>query len=115
MSEQGRPMVDLFRPYVNRAAREAVARVLSPDSSGRLMIGQGHVVDQFEREFAALVGAPDPDAVVSTNSCTAALGIALKLAGVEHGQGHEVISTPMTCTATSGAIVNAGARIVWAD
>jgi dTDP-4-amino-4,6-dideoxygalactose transaminase len=105
--------VDLFRPYLNPAVAERVARVLSYDANGRAYIGQGPLVDQFEREFATLVGAPDVDAVVSTNSCTSALGIALQLAGV--GPGDEVISSPMTCTATSGAIVNRGARIIWAD
>jgi dTDP-4-amino-4,6-dideoxygalactose transaminase len=107
--------IDLFRPYLSPRATGAVADVLSYDAAGRAFIGQGPLVDRFEREFAALIGAPDPDAVVTTNSCTSALGIALKLAGVAHDMGHEVIAPPMTCTATSGAIVNAGARIVWAD
>lgn len=111
-----RPLpIDLFRPYVAYGAAHAVAALLTPDTYGRLFIGQGKYVDEFERRFAELVAAPLADACVSTNSCTAALGIALILAGVEHGKGHEVIATPMTCTATSGAIVNAGARIVWAD
>jgi hypothetical protein len=107
-------MLDLFRPYVNEgAALIRLSRVLSADEQGRRYIGQGDLVDEFERRFAALVGAPDPDAVISTNSCTSALGIALQLAGV--GPGDEVIAPPMTCTATSGAIINRGARIVWAD
>lgn len=105
--------IDLFRPFVHYSAAERVRHVLSYDAEGRLFCGEGPLVEQFEHQFAALVNAPDPDAVVTTNSCTSALGIALKLAGV--GPGDEVISTPMTCTATSGAIVNAGARIVWAD
>lgn len=47
------------------------------------------------------------------NSCTSALTLALKLAGVEPGD--DVISTPMTCVATNTPIVAAGANIVWAD
>lgn len=105
--------VDLFRPYLSTRAADNMARVLAYDADGRMMLGQGALVDRFEREFAALVGVADPDTVVSTNSCTSALGIALQLAGV--GPGDEVIAPPMTCTATSGAIVNRGARIVWAD
>lgn len=106
--------IDLFRPYVNPRAIESLSTVLTPGRDGRLFIGQGPLVDRFEEEFAAFIGA-DADSCVSTSSCTSALGIALKLAGVEHGKGHEVIATPLTCTATNGAIVNAGARIVWAD
>lgn len=105
-------MIDLFRPYMAHAAADAAARVLSYDAQGRLYCGQGALVDAFERELAALLGVPE-ERVVTTNSCTSALGLALQLAGVEPGD--EVISTPMTCTATSGAIVNRGARIVWAD
>lgn len=105
--------VDLFRPYLSPRAVERIGDVLRPDRDGRLMLGQGAVVDDFERELAALLGVADPDTVVATNSCTSALGIALQLASV--GPGDEVIAPPMTCTATSGAIVNRGARIVWAD
>lgn len=105
-------MIDLFRPYMAHGAAEAAARVLTYDGKGRLYCGQGRLVDEFEAAFAHFVDA-DPATVVTTNSCTSALGIALKLAGVE--KGDHVIATPMTCTATSGAIVNSGAEIVWAD
>lgn len=103
--------IDLFRPYMHHGAADAVARVLSYDAAGRLYCGEGPLVKQFERGFAALLGA-DPATVVAVNSCSSALALALQLAGVAGG---EVISTPMTCTATNEAIVNAGARIVWAD
>lgn len=105
--------IDLFRPYLAPRAVERIGDVLRPDRDGRLMLGQGAVVDDFERELAVLLGVADADTVVSTNSCTSALGIALQLADV--GPGDDVIAPPMTCTATSGAIVNRGARIVWAD
>lgn len=48
-----------------------------------------------------------------TNSCTSALMLALKLAGVKPGD--EVITTPMTCVATNAAINAVGAFPVWAD
>lgn len=51
--------------------------------------------------------------LVLTNSGTSALTMALKLAKVQPGD--EVITTPMTCVATNTPIVNAGAKIVWAD
>lgn len=105
--------IDLFRPFMHQpAVNEAVARVLSYDADGRLYCGEGPLVKEFERRFAALVGA-DPATVVAVNSCSSALALALQLAGV--GRGDDVVSTPQTCTATNEAIVNAGARIVWAD
>jgi dTDP-4-amino-4,6-dideoxygalactose transaminase len=104
-------MIDLFRPFMSPDARRLVADVLTPDDEGRLFIGQGPLVDEFEREFGRLVDAPEPPLAV--NSGSSALALALRLIGV--GPGDEVVSTPVTCTATNGAIVNAGARIVWAD
>lgn len=105
-------MIDLFRPYMSQFAAAKVAEVLSYDAAGRLYCGEGPRVVEFERRFAELVGE-HPANVVAVNSCSSALALALQLANV--GPGDEVISTPMTCTATNEAIVNAGARIVWAD
>lgn len=104
-------MIDLFRPYLAPGVTDAVAKVLSYDQNGRAYIGEGPLVKEFERQFAELVGA-DPATVVAVNSCSSALALALQLCGVAGG---EVISSCMTCTATNEAIVNAGARIVWAD
>lgn len=105
-------MIDLFRPFVAPEAIEMVARTLSPDSDGRVYIGEGSRVQEFEQAFGQLVGASSL-VPLALNSCTSALDLALHLIGV--GPGDEVISTPMTCTATNGVIVNRGARIVWAD
>jgi perosamine synthetase len=105
-------MIPLFKPYVHPSAAEAVGRVLSYDADGNLYCGEGPLVKRFEAGFAALVGA-DPATVVAVNSCSSALALALQLCGV--GTGDEVIATPMTCSATTGAIVNTGARIVWGD
>lgn len=72
-------------------------------------IGQGPKVEEFEKEFSKYIGT---DKVLSVNSGTSALHLALRLAGVEGG---EVITTPMTCTATNFPILANGARIVWGD
>ncbi len=111
-------MIDLFRPYMNYPkVAEAVAGVLKPDHNGRVYCGEGPVTEVFEHRIADLLGLPPhPDGeprILAVNSCTMALTIALDCCGV--GPGDEVISTPITCTATSGAIVNTGATIVWAD
>ncbi|MBI3978493.1 MAG: DegT/DnrJ/EryC1/StrS family aminotransferase [Chloroflexi bacterium] len=73
-------------------------------------IGQGPRVDQFEKALVPLFGNQN---VLTLNSGTSALHLALRLAGVGHGD--EVISTPMTCSATNEPILERGARIVWAD
>ena len=70
----------------------------------------GHKVKQFEREFVEFIGAKHALAV---NSCTAALHLALEAVGV--GPGDEVITTPMTFTATAAVIEHLGARPVFAD
>lgn len=111
-------MVDLFRPFMNYPkVVDNVAEVLKPKPDGRVYCGEGAITALFEHRIADLLGLPlradDEPRILAVNSCTMALTIALDCIGV--GPGDEVISTPITCTATSGAIVNSGATIVWAD
>jgi len=73
-------------------------------------IGQGQKVELFEKKLAEFIGNP---LILTVNSGTSALQLALRLAGVSAGD--EVISTPMTCTATNWPILAQGANIVWAD
>jgi dTDP-4-amino-4,6-dideoxygalactose transaminase len=73
-------------------------------------IGQGPRVDAFEKALAPWVGNQN---VLTLNSGTSALMLALRLSNVGHGD--EVISTAMTCTATNVPIMAMGAKIVWAD
>jgi len=73
-------------------------------------IGQGPLVERFERELASYLEA---SAVVAVSSCTAALHLSLLVAGV--GPGHEVITTPMTFVATINAIEYTGATPVLVD
>ena len=60
----------------------------------------GEFVDRFERRFADYLGSKF---AVATVNGTAALHIALKLAGV--GPGDEVMTQPLTFVATCNAIV----------
>lgn len=111
-------MIDLFRPYINHArALENLAQVLRPRDDGRVYVGEGPLTALFEERIADLLGLPlsqdGEPRILAVNSCTMALTIALDCVGV--GPGDEVISTPINCTAGSGAIVNTGATIVWAD
>jgi dTDP-4-amino-4,6-dideoxygalactose transaminase len=93
------------RPWFDEAEEELVLRTLR---SG--WIGQGPLVETFERRLAAYLGAPS---VVAVSSCTAALHLALVAAGV--GPGDEVITTPFTFVATVNAIEHAGATAVLVD
>jgi perosamine synthetase len=73
-------------------------------------IGQGPKVDQFEKMLGEYISNQN---VLTVNSATSGLHLAVRLAGV--GYGDEVISTAMTCTATNMPIVANGATIKWAD
>ena len=73
-------------------------------------ISEGVEVERFEEAFGRHIGNPR---VLSCYCGTAALHIALKLAGA--GPGTEVISTPMTAEPTNLAILHTGASVVWAD
>jgi dTDP-4-amino-4,6-dideoxygalactose transaminase len=73
-------------------------------------IGTGPKTSRFEHEFATFVGAPF---AVATNSCTAALHLALTGLGITSGD--EVITTPMTFAATANVIEHCGATPVFAD
>src|SRR5439155_706330 len=70
----------------------------------------GLQVAAFHKAVCEFLGV---DRLVLTNSCTSALTLALKLAGVEPGAA--VVTTPMTCVATNTPIKNLGGEIVWAD
>lgn len=73
-------------------------------------VAQGEVVEEFERKFEEYIGSGH---TLSLNSGTAALHIALILAGVQ--EGDEVISTALTAEPTNVAIKMVGAKIRWAD
>lgn len=73
-------------------------------------IGEGPKVKEFESQLAPWFGNSN---VLTLNSGTSALQLALRLSNVTFGD--EVISTPMTCTATNEPIMAMGAKIVWAD
>lgn len=70
----------------------------------------GPHVDAFEQEFAEAVGARH---AVAVNSGTAALHLALRLAGV--GRGDEVLVSTFTFVASANPIIYLGARPVFID
>ena len=73
-------------------------------------VAEGPKVQEFEARFAAQFGLSNP---VATSSGSAALHLALLLAGVQPGD--EVISTAMTAEPTNTVILQTGAVPVFAD
>ena len=70
----------------------------------------GEFVNRFERDIASVTGAAYAVAVVNG---TAALHLALLVAGVKHGD--EVITQPVTFVATANAISHCGATPIFVD
>lgn len=100
---------DVYVPFSPPAiGEEEIAEVT--DTLRSVWITTGPKTKQFEREFAACVDAPAAQAL---NSCTAGLHTALVAAGI--GPGDEVITTPLTFTATVNVIEHVGARPVLVD
>jgi dTDP-4-amino-4,6-dideoxygalactose transaminase len=99
------PSIPLFKVFMADSVKDAVVRVLY---SG--YIGEGEEVQQFEHELAARIGTP---AVLTVNSGTSALHLAYHIC-TNGAANSEIITTPITCTATNMPILQNGARIVWA-
>jgi len=100
-------MIPLFKVAMNPEADKAVSKVLQ---SG--FIGQGEVVEEFERQLKKRF---KNEYLVTVNSGTSALQLALKLIKDKYPGKKYIISTPLTCTATNWAILAAGFEIIWAD
>jgi dTDP-4-amino-4,6-dideoxygalactose transaminase len=73
-------------------------------------LGTGPRVQQFEADFREYVGAAY---AVALSSCTAGMHLALDVLGINRGD--EVITTPLTFSATANVIVHVGATPVFAD
>ena len=97
--------IPFARTVVTREAIDAVTGVLG---SGWLTTGPEVV--EFEKEFAALVDAPEAVAVAS---CTAALELAL--GALRLPPGAKVLTPTMTFCGAVNAIVHAGLTPVFAD
>ena len=101
----GQAPIPLARPVLGDAEERAVLDVLR---SGQLSLGPR--LGEFERAFAARVGAQFASAV---SSGTAGLHLALRAVGVERGD--EVVTSPFSFIASANAVLYEGARPVFAD
>jgi dTDP-4-amino-4,6-dideoxygalactose transaminase len=117
--------IDLFKVYMSPNAGEEVKKVLN---SG--YIGQGDKVNEFENKLRGYI---ESDRILTLNSGTSALHLALHLLkkpkknigadgystyelnwpGLEDGD--EVLTTPLTCTATNWPILANNLKIKWVD
>lgn len=97
--------IPLFKVFIPPRIIDALQETLN---SG--YIAGGKKAEEFTEKIGEFIENP---AVTTTNSCTMALTIAYRLAGV--GRGDEVITTPLTSIATNVPILSLGAKPIWAD
>lgn len=95
----------MFYPYVSPGAIDRVSQTLQDR-----WIGQGALVDEFEKALEQTFGLKH---VVAVNASSSALRLALSIVGVSPGD--EVITTPLTCTLTNHPIIEQFAKPVFAD
>lgn len=98
-------MIPLFKVHVPESVMEPLKEVLF---SG--YVGQGKKVDQFEKELSPWIGNSN---ILTVNSGTSALHLAMRLARVDAGD--DVVTSPTTCSATGMPALERGAKLVWAD
>ncbi|WP_460164510.1 DegT/DnrJ/EryC1/StrS family aminotransferase [Pseudomonas sp. S2_F03] len=99
------PFLPFSKPTIDEATIAAVGDVLR---SG--WITSGPKVQAFEQQLSEYFGGRP---VLTFNSGTCTMEIALRIAGV--GPGDEVITTPISWVATANVILEVGATPVFAD
>jgi dTDP-4-amino-4,6-dideoxygalactose transaminase len=100
--------IPLFKVFMADDAPLAVAFTLK---SG--FIGQGPRVEEFEKILRFHFDTPWVNAM---NSATSGLELAVRMAKSINPDGREeVLTTPLTCTATNWAILAAGVKLRWVD
>ena len=106
--------IPLFKVFM---AGEVDEQLLEVIHSG--WIGEGPRVEEFEKRLKNFFGN---EYLSTVNNGTAALHLAYHMSlysnepkGYKACNEYEIISTPITCTATNTPIIANGAKIVWAD
>lgn len=97
-------MVPLYKPYISPDLPELDAII----HSGSLSYGKWG--REFESKLKCFIGN---DRLLTTNSYSSAIQIALTVLGLESGD--EVIASPMSCLASNMPLLTYGLKVVWAD
>lgn len=108
-------MIPLFKVYMHPGVGKKVEETLM---SG--YIGQGPKVDEFEEKLKKVFKTPY---VITTNSATSATHLAFSMITRQEKTedwpgtfpGDEVLTTPLTCTATNWPALANGLNIKWVD
>ena len=111
-------LIPLFKVFMSPTASKEVSKVLE---SG--FIGEGEKVKQFEKKLKKFINTPN---LITLNSATSALHLVLHLLkNNTYGkktynwpviqEGDEVLTTPLTCTATNWPILANRLNIKWVD
>lgn len=98
-------MIPYGRQSISEADIAAVVAVLRGD-----FLTQGPKIELFEQRFAARVGAKH---AIAVNSATAALHLALRVAGI--GKGDRVVTSPITFLASANCAAYVGATPDFSD
>ena len=98
--------IPLFYPHIPKNAKKSVSKVLSTR-----WIGQGPLVDIFEKKFSNQFSDGMP--VIAVGSGTDALHLAYLLCDIK--KGDEIICPVFTCTATNIPLLYLDAKIKFAD
>ena len=102
-------MLVFQKPIMNSQLHDEILREFSETlRSG--WIGTGPKVKQVEQIFQEYIGVKH---AIALNSCTA--GLELSMAACNLVDHQEVITTPITFTATAAAIFRQGGKIIFAD
>ena len=99
------PTIPLARPELGEREEELVLEVLR---SGRLSLGP--VMERFEAELAAWLGAED---AIAVSSGTAALHLGVRALG--WAPGDEVVTSPLSFVASSNCLLYEGVTPIFAD
>ena len=105
VGQQIKQNIPLFKVFMSPEALSAATDVL-----GCGYITQGPKVGEFEKNLSNTI---QNDKVLTLNSATSGLHLALHLLGLNSGD--EVLTSPLTCTATNWPILANGLKIKWVD
>ena len=97
-------------PYFPEEDIEYILKNFKKLLAGDGLLSMGKYVEEFENNFAKYIGV---EYAIATTSCTSALETVLTASGI--GDGDEVIVPTQTFIATASAVVQKGAKPVFAE